>query len=137
MKITKYIDIITFILAWVLIVLSVLTEQWLAAIFWLLLAHTVEKAWGPKSYPLPKTYNRYRSVVDKVRDSIGYLIVRVGLHICSVSYRSKIAGAIEYGLSAAIRDENEGREAPESWRHVTLTGVVRPPSEDKLAKSSR
>lgn len=47
---------------------------------------------------------------------VGWLANQI-IRLASPWYRDMIAGSIEYGLRAALRDVDEGRTPPPDWRN--------------------
>lgn len=50
-----------------------------------------------------------------LRDKIARWLANAALKIATPHYRMMISGAIRYGMSAAARDEVQGRPAPGNW----------------------
>lgn len=112
MRFMLIVNMIGFLSAWVLVLMSIFTESWVQAIFWLLMAVMI----GSLAEPTPGIPKAWIKFQGKFRDMIGYYIIRLGLRFASERYRNFISGSVEYGLSSAIRDEEQGYPAPESWR---------------------
>jgi len=47
-------------------------------------------------------------------------------HIASDRYRKMIGGSVSYGLSSAVRDDREGRDAPGPWQAEAARVTRRP-----------
>lgn len=57
-----------------------------------------------------------RRLSNTWRDRFASRLANAALRLASSRYRELVGGAIEYGLRAAARDEQEGRASPPPWR---------------------
>jgi len=51
-----------------------------------------------------------------MRDKVAHFLANLALRIATPWYRQRIAGFIEYGMRANMRDANEGNPPPPDWR---------------------
>ena len=71
---------------------------------------------------------------DNWRNRIVHRVVNFVFLFATPEYKRFMDGAIQYGLSSAVRDEEEGREAPEPWQDVAERKKAEKPVQDTRYK---
>lgn len=87
------------------------------SVWFALLACTFAIAvWSWAIWDLQRKRKGQRPALNCRRNRLGAWLANKSLRLTTPEYRAFIRGSIEYGMRAAKRDNDEGREPPDDWR---------------------